>query len=272
MANTADIQLDARFFCLFKGDPGVGKSIAAASFPKPFIFDNDRRIKSVVNYWRPRGKEVDYMHAKDFIQIQQKLESFLCNCPYETIVYDGFTTGADMILRTMQTTRETGAKKIMRGGIELLQIEDYGGESQGLKWIIETLKDISWRQNVHVICTAHVLETSSTNLKTQQSTISRSLMTAGKKIAAALPVHFDEAYHFDVQSGFDPTDMPKYTILTHHVGQDWAKTALPLPMRIDFTNGSLYDKIMEELTAQGVRTVKHLEEPRELPPEAEGGW
>ena len=250
----------------------MGKSIAAASFPKPFIFDNDRRIKSVVNYWRPRGKEVDYMHATNYIQVQQKLESFLSHCPYETIVYDGFTTGGDMILRTMQTTRDAGQKKILRGGIELLQIEDYGGESQGLKWIIETLKDISWRQNVHVICTAHVLETSSTNLKTQQTTISRSLMTAGKKIAAALPVHFDEAYHFDVQEAFDPSEPPKYTIITRHVGQDWAKTALPLPMRIDFTNGSLYDIIMEELEKQGVRSVEYLEKPRDLPTEAEGGW
>ncbi len=270
MANTADIQLDARFFCLFKGDPGVGKSIAAASFPKPFIFDNDRRIKSIVNYWRPRGKEVDYMHAANYLQVQSKLEELLVRCPYETIVYDGFTTGGDMILRTMQTTRNPGAAKIMRGGIELLQIEDYGGESQGLKWIIETLKDISWRQNVHVICTAHVLETSSTNLKTQQTTISRSLMTAGKKIAAALPVHFDEAYHFDVQEAFNPTDPPKYTLITHHVGQDWAKTALPLPMRIDFTNGSLYDIIMDILKKEGITSVKHLDEPKEIP--ETGSW
>ncbi len=28
--DTSDVALDTRFFCLFKGDPGTGKSIAAA--------------------------------------------------------------------------------------------------------------------------------------------------------------------------------------------------------------------------------------------------
>jgi hypothetical protein len=40
---------------------------------------------------------------------------------------------------------------------------------------------------------------------------------------------------------------PKYTIVTSNTGWDWAKTALGLPLRIDFTDKSLYDEIMKSV-------------------------
>lgn len=269
---TEGVPLDTRFFCLFKGDPGCGKSIAAASYPGhrerknigPYFFDIDKRIKSVINYWRPRGREFIYDHYQNFYQIQQKLEEFTVYCPFETLVFDGITMGGKLILRTMIDTRDSGSKRVIRGGIELNQIEDYGGEGKGLDKIIEMLQVISVRQSVNVIVTAHILETSSTDIKTKVTTVSRSLLTGGKKVAASLPVCFDEAYHFDVQPSFDPNEMPKHTIVTHNVGDDWAKTALPLPMRLDFTNQSLYDVIMRELEGKEfVRPVNKLEEPIE---------
>src|SRR6266702_6613989 len=107
--NTKDIALDTRFFCLFKGDPGSGKSIAAASFPKPYFFDNDFRMKSVINFWRPRGKEFEYDRYTDFQSVNRRLEQFYQECPFETLVYDGITTGADMILKTMVDTRASNA-------------------------------------------------------------------------------------------------------------------------------------------------------------------
>jgi hypothetical protein len=252
---TEDVALDTRFFSLFKGDPGSGKSIAAASYPGmfgnekigPYFFDNDGRMKSVVNYWRPRGREFHYDRFDSFLALNKKLESFYIDCPYQTIVYDGITTGGDQILSDMISTRDQSAKKKMRGGIELLQIEDYGGESRGLQVIIDNLKAISFRHGVNVIVTAHVLTTESTDLKTKVTTQSRTLLTAGKKIAAKLPVHFDECYHFDVQSDMDVLAGPKYTIVTRNTGFDFAKTALPIPTRIKFTGGSLYDIIMSHL-------------------------
>ncbi len=270
--DTSDVALDTRFFCLFKGDPGTGKSIAAASYPGhrsnpkigPYFIDTDRRIKSVINYWRPRGREFHYDHFSNFFQINQKLEEFMGYCPYQTIVLDGITTTGKLLLKTMVDTREAGSKKIIRGGIELNQIEDYGGEGKGLDTIINNLQVISLRHAVNVIVTAHVLETSSSNIKTGQTTVSRSLLTGGKKVAASLPVYFDEAYHFDVKSSMNPDERPRHTIVTHNVGEDWAKTALPIDLRIDFTDSSLYNEVMKQLEGKEfVRVVNKEDTPAE---------
>jgi hypothetical protein len=246
--NTADVQLDQRLFCLFKGDPGSGKSIAAGSFPKPYFIDNDGRMKSVINFWRPRGKEFEYDRFDDFLTTNRRLEELYISCPFETIVYDGITTGADIILKTMIETRDAGAKKKLRGGIELLQIEDYGGEDRGLTTIINNLKALSFKWNINVIVTAHILTVEQTDITKKVTSVSRTLLTAGKKVAAKLPVNFDEAYHFDVQTSMDMANpAPKYTIVTSNTGWDWAKTALGLPLRIDFTDKSLYDEIMKSV-------------------------
>lgn len=268
MPSTKGMPLDTRFFCIFKGDPGSGKSIAAASYPGhkedpelgPYFMDQDGRMKAVTNYWRPKGREFNWDKFDTFAQMNDKLETFLGYCPYHTIVLDGITTTGKMLLRNMKMLRDPGKKKVMHGGVELSQIEDYGGESNGLDTVLNNLQVISLRHGTNVIVTAHVLETSSTNIKNGVTTVSRSILTGGKKVAASLPVYFDEAYHFDVVSSMDPTQMPRHTVVTHNVGEDWAKTALPLPLRIDFTDGSLYDEIMKNLEGKDfVRPVNNLE-------------
>lgn len=260
--NTADIQIDKRFFSLFKGDPGSGKSIAAASYPKPYFMDNDGRMKSVVNFWRPRGKEFEYDRFDTPLQANKKLEELLPYCPFETIIYDGITTGSRQMLRiakAMRGIQEDGSKqkvnKKYAGGIELSQIEDYNVETTWFDTIINNLKVISFRHNVNVIVTAHVLTTEEKDIKTKITTTSRALLTGGKKVAAGLPVDFDEAYHFDVQPSFDGSE-PRYTVVTRNTGWDWAKTALPIPLRIDFTNDSLYDLIMKELVKAKLENIQ----------------
>lgn len=265
--DTTDVALDERFFCVFKGDPGSGKSIAAASYPGhkenpnigPYFFDNDGRMKSVINYWRPRGREFRGMRPNSFLETNRKLEEFMFECPYQTLVYDGITTGSDKMLMDLLSSRDPKAKKIIRAGIEFYQIEDYGGEYRGLDIIINNLKAISFRHGTNIIVTAHVIKTETTDIIKKTTTESRSLLTAGKKIAAKLPVHFDEAYHFDVQASMDVTAGPSYTVVTRNTGWDWAKTALPIPLRIDFTNGSLYDIIMGHL--KGKEFVRPSNDP-----------
>jgi hypothetical protein len=288
---TEDVKLDSRFFCLFKGDPGTGKSIAAASYPGikvcpqcgadhfcsaeaaeqqteeqkeckkrigPYFMDNDGRMKSVVNYWRPRGREFHFDRFTSFLALNRNLENFYnFSCPYWTLVYDGITTGSDQILDDLIETRDPASKKNTRAGIEFLQIEDFNGESRGLSVIINNLKAISFRYGVNVIVTAHVLTTEATDIKTKVTTVSRSLLTAGKKVAAKLPVHFDECYHFDIQTGMSmgPEDKPSYTIITRNVGQDWAKTAMSVDTRIVFTDGSLYDILIEQQKRKTVQPV-----------------
>lgn len=256
--NTKDIDLDTRFFCLFKGDPGSGKSIAAASYPKPYFFDIDRRLKSVVNYWRARGKEFEYDPYDSPLDINRRLEEFIPYCPFETLILDSVTTWTRAIFKTAKNMRASNAKRIMHAGVEQAQIEDYGAELNWWNTIIGNLKTISFKHNVNVIVTAHVLTSESIDLKSQVTKVSRKIVTAGKQTAAQIPVDFDEAYHFDVQSSVEVGGQPSYTIVTRNVGWDWAKTALPISTRVDFTNGSLYDIIMEQLSkSQFVHAVNN---------------
>ena len=258
--NSRDVVLNERIFALFKGDPGCGKSIAAVSFPDPYVIDNDRRMKSVINFWRPRGKEFDYDFFDSPIEVNKKLEEFQASCPYKTLIYDGITTGSRQILATAKrlrgfdpdTNKFNKTNRRMVAGTELSQIEDYQAETTWFETIINNLKYLSYLHGINVIVTAHVLTTEQTDIKKNLTTTSRTLLTAGKKVAAGLPVDFDEVWHFDVRPSFDGTS-PQYTVVTQNTGWDYAKTALPIDMRIDFTNASLYDKVMEQ-----VRRAPHL--------------
>ena len=250
--NTKDLVIGERHFCLFKGEPATGKSAAASSYPDPYILDLDRRIASVKNFWRhvmKQPREFEYDQFDNFFKLHEKLEQLKQLCQFKTIVFDGITTAGDVILRTMRETRDPKAKKIMYGGIEILQIEDYLGESNGLQMLLDDLEIIALKWGVHVIVIAHVLKTSEKDIKSKVTTESRTLLTAGKKIAAKLPIRFDECWHFDVQSAIEVSGAPTFRIMTNHAGDDWAKTALPIPMFIDFTRKSLYDEVMRHVRA-----------------------
>jgi len=252
--NTKEINLDERIFALFKGDPGSGKSIAAASFPEPYFMDIDARLKSVVNYWRPRGREFEYDRFTTPLKLNQKLEEFQAHCPYKTIIVDGLTTLSRSIFQVAKSMRgvslegeKTKTKVRLSAGMELKQIDDYQGEVEWIQTILNNLKVISLSHNINVIMTAHIITVeSSPDIKTGNTSISRNILTAGKKAAAEVPVDFDEAWHFDVQPSYDGGG-PRYTVITKNTGWDWAKTAMNIPIRIDFTNDSLYDKVMESV-------------------------
>ena len=58
MPSTKDIDTTARFFSIFKGAPGTGKTRAAGSFPAPYFFDFDGRL-SIIRTIFP-DKDVQY--------------------------------------------------------------------------------------------------------------------------------------------------------------------------------------------------------------------
>lgn len=249
--NTKDLKIGETLFVLLKGEPGTGKSIAASSFPDPYILDLDRRILSVKNFWHHvmrKPREFDYDNFNNFYEIHKKLGELKQLCQYKTIIFDGITMAADIILKTLADSRDAKSK-VMHGGIEILQIEDYLGESNGLSILLDDLTAIAIQWKVHIVVIAHVLKVSETNFKTKVTTESRTLLTAGKKIAAKLPVRFDECWHCDVLPDIEVSGEPSYRIVTRHAGVDWAKTALPIPMFIDLTKKSLFDEVMKHVRA-----------------------
>lgn len=254
-----DQELGARLFCLFKGEPGTGKTVAAASFPDPLFIDLDRRTAPIKKMFPT--KSVRVKRPDTFNEFWDFVMEFREDCG--TLVIDGLTRLAD---KTLGFSIDLAGGPADRWGPNRNQsdnlrtkhfpapaeIQDWGGEDRGLAAILDALQVLP----CHVILTAHVITTEQTELKKGVGRIthtSRSLITGGKKIAAKIGLWFDEAYHFNVESplGVEET---RYTILTEHTGNDWAKTALPLPRQIDFTmrpgEPGLYDQIMKHVNAE----------------------
>lgn len=129
------------------------------------------------------------------------------------------------------------------------EIEDYGIEANGINDIIDALRVLFKEgKGCNVILSAHVLEVTHEDLK-GGTKIKRYLVNAGaKRIVAEVPAYFNEAWHFDTETKSSEKGLEtEYYIMTRSVSDDWAKTALPLDAKINFTNKRLYDIVMKQV-------------------------
>jgi len=237
-------------FSLFKGEPGVRKSTSALSYPKPiyfFSFDGKMNALSIpMKRWGIDPKDVQFDDYTNWTDARSKLESLRVNCAYKTVVIDSITSCADYMLRQVLLSksgksRNSGAAagKVI-GGIAVNEIEDFNAESAGLTELIALTKDIHKFHKIDIILIAHVIRTEAKSLDGSIN-VSRVLVTAGKKPAAKIPAYCDETYHFGVEADMDLSKGGAYNILTSHVGEDFARTTLPLPTKIVIGDGNLYE-------------------------------
>jgi hypothetical protein len=191
-------------------------------------------MRPVVNFHRGR-KDIEFdTYYRDYPALAAKLEKLLNYCPYDTVVVDSLTMLADMII--LQSIRSAGkgddkdrvGKRI--GGVMVPSIEDFNMESGALTQVLDALRGIS----ANVILTAHVITVSETDLKTKRVRENRTLLTAGKKIAAKIPTAFDEIYSFYSQ-GSVTGDKREYFCTTYNTGLDMGKTAHPMPDTVDLS-------------------------------------
>lgn len=231
--------LNDSVFALFKGEPGTGKTIAAGSFPDPYFISTDQKVGSLKMYYPDRIEEIKFDFFNSYWDVYQRLEELQSNCPFKTVINDSLTRTARLAMQHSMQFRPDDRPKgkelgRSKGQLMLPEIEDYGAESQALWQVLYKLHDINQKWKCNVILIAHVVPTEG------PKGTSRSILTGGKKIAAEIPGEFDEIYHFTVRRGLT-SEMPnQYLALTHHEGEDFARTALPLDGAIDFTNGDFY--------------------------------
>lgn len=239
-------------YAMFKGEPGTRKSTAALSFPTPqYWFSYDQKMQGMIipmRQWGIDPKLIDYDDYRGWNEARAKLEKFQTNCPYKTIVIDSMTSLADSILRQTitakrGTTRGSGAQAGKQiAGIQVNELEDYNAETGALQELISLTKDINIHFKVNVILIAHVVQVDYKNTVTGQTHVSRQIVTAAKKTAAKIPGYCTEVYHFNIEGSIDTSQGGKYALLTQHTGDDFARTALPLPEKIVFQNDPLYSK------------------------------
>ncbi|HWY33596.1 MAG TPA: AAA family ATPase [Nitrosopumilaceae archaeon] len=247
-------------YCLFKGEPGTRKSTEALSFPLPQYWASiDKKMESInipMRKWGISKKDVEFDDYNDYNSLRAKLESFQpsgrCilrdNRKIATLVIDSVTSLGDVIgLQTRNAkggTRKSGEDAGRQvAGIKINEYEDYNAEASAFQELQSILKDIHKYHKVNVILIAHVIQTQqkSPDGKTH---FARSIVTGGKIAAAKIPVYASEIYHFNMKMSLNADSGGQYGLLTTHTGDDFARTALPLPSEIMFGDDRLYDKFL----------------------------
>src|SRR3990172_1284979 len=253
-------------FSMFKGEPGTRKSTQALSYPKPqYWFSWDRKMEALLKpmkLWGIDPKQINFDDYEDWNKAAIKLERMQVDCPYKTIIVDSITSCADAALRQSMklkkgTSRKSGAtagKEI--AGIPVNELEDYMAEAGALSELIALLKDIHRYHKMHVILIAHVIQAEYKSI-TGETHMSRTIVTAGKRIAPKIPAYCTEVYHFNIDKGFDISAGGNYGLLTEHTGDDFARTSLPLDRKIIFNNDPIYDKYIKP-------AIDQLKEPSQL--------
>jgi hypothetical protein len=230
-------------YSLFKGEPGLRKSGAALSYPKPiYFFDWDMKIDALqmpVKNWGLNKSEIDYDTYKDWDGAKKKLEQLQVNCKYKTIVIDSITSMADASIRQTLKFKGGDGKKI--GTIPVSGFDEFNAESAAIAEMIALTKDIKDFHHVNVILIGHVIqkELKGTNGTTHMARI---LVTAGKNIAQKIPAFCSEIYHFNIVTGMNVSVGGQYAIKTQHTGDDFARSSIGLEPEIIFGNDPLYDK------------------------------
>lgn len=259
MPTLEGINLDAQF-TMFKGEPGTRKSTQALSYPTPqYWFSWDRKMRALVlpmKHWGIDPKLINYDDYDDWNNARARLEKMQSDCPFKTIVADSLTLCADAALRqTLKLkygkVRQSGAEAGKTiAGIAINELEDYNAEASALQELLALLKDIHAYHKVNIILIAHVIQADYKTV-TGETHMSRTIVTAAKKIAAKIPAHCDEVYHFNIEKGWvEGGGGGNYALLTEHTGDDFARTALPLPKKIVFGNDPLYSKYIVPAIAE----------------------
>lgn len=243
---------------MLKGEPGTRKSTTAVSYPKPqYWFDYDGKMSSLLipmKNWLVDKKDIEFETPKDWNSARAKLERFQIDCKMsdsrkiQTIVLDSITTMGDSTnQQTLSTKRgtKTGDNKDAGksiGGIQVNSIEDFNAETAAFQELFALAKDICNYHHINFIVIAHVLQTEFKSLS-GDSTFSRTLVTGAKKAAAKMPAYCTEIYHFQSKGTLAGTN-DGYKAFTQHTGDDFARTALPLPSVIEFSNQPFYDSFI----------------------------
>ncbi len=236
-------------FVMMKGEPGTRKSTQALSFPTPqYWISTDRKMSALelpAKRWGIDMNRVDFDDYTDWDRPKARLEQMQVNCNYKTIVVDSVTSIGDAMTSQVRKNKRGGAdaKGKTIGGISVSGLEEYNAESSSFQELIAVLKDIHGYHKVNIILIAHVVGQRKNDDANKLTHHSRVIITGGDKISGKISSYMGEVYHFNVESDFDVDNgQGNFGLFTAHTGNDYARTALPLPRKIQFNDDPLYEK------------------------------
>jgi len=236
MPSISDAVKDDSFMGLFIGRPGKGKSIGAASFPKPmYIFDLDGRIKPVARFFGDEDITFDTYLPQDFSKFYAKLKELVLNCKYKTVILDSYTALADMLITYSINLRGNDNRKTDKGVISMTEISDFNAETQGLQSTVAMLRTIKCQ---YKIMNAHMLLTEYYDLTNQKTRILKSVLTAGKKVSEKVPAYFDNVWYFYTKDSLNASSPPDYCVRTVPREDDNIKSAINVSAELIFSKSN----------------------------------
>ena len=274
MPRTSDIVLGGRLMVMLKADNGSGKTVFAASFPGPikfFMFDGSKL--DVVKLFFPNRTDIEYdiygaretkfrdangqpVHIKSLIQFADEFNKLQDYCPYATVVLDSFTSFSVTCV-TFQLDVRSGSEQSnknplrSKGGLVIPDFDEYKGETT----LVTQSLDVSKVLPCHVIWTVHPLpklETSGqgAGMKVSKTT---SIAAYGAKTAAMAPSYFNEIWHLETRTDSSVPGGRARIVHTQTIGDQFAKTALPLPPSFDITNKPGFTEVQKYLDEHQIK-------------------
>ena len=240
-----EIPLYSRSF-LITGESGAGKSVQAGSFPKVYVFDTDSKLNALANFYKGIKTDIEGDSYTDFAKVTEKLESFVVKCPHQTIVIDSSTYLIQMILRYIEKMKGGMGKEgkdygmsIKMGVISIPALDDFRFLANGVIQLIERILKI---QGVFVVMNAHLIQ----GVVDKKEGTSRAILGPATT-ASHIPTKFDEQYYLFAQAPVISSEEVERKINTAHDGENFARTSMKLPRRMDVTKTLLYDHLCQHV-------------------------
>lgn len=249
-----DVDPLGKFMALLTGHNGSGKSVAIASWMKRgpvFFFDFDGRMASVANWYKQRGLPRGLLKYQTFgpdniYEAYKLLESFIEYCPYSAIAIDSFTavtvSAVTFSLRRRGNKGGVSLPTTSKGDMVIPDWDEYKGETVYVTMMLDICKTLA-ANGIAVFWTAHPI--TSTKIEKVAGGADRygkqtRYAAYGNKTDSLIPIYFNEIYHFTTEYDFR-TNSNKRWCFTQPNGEINAKTALNLPVQIEWTDGNFYD-------------------------------
>lgn len=234
MPSTKDLAPDPKRL-LFLGPNGRGKTLAAASAYKiipegarGIFLDFDGRMAPVRMFYPDADIEYETFGPKTFLRFRNFFDDLMSRPKYAFIVLDSITslslTAINYQLSLKGGKGEKAGKEI--AGIQVTTWDEINGETTLFSSMLDALKTYPGI----VIVNAHpVIKTTIDENEKRQTR--KEIIAYGPKIGGIIPNYFNEIYTFYKSVSIDPDAPPEFYIRTN---DEDAKTALPLPARIDW--------------------------------------
>jgi hypothetical protein len=233
----------------------MGKTVAALSFPKPYLMDLDNKMPTIAHKHYP-DKDIAYENFENILDVSDRLANFMDNgCPYETIILDSYSTLANLVVETSAAIKGESVPQLFRNAkagqynkklpITFMSVEYYGNEERFCEYTLSLLKRLHIKNGINVIVIVHVTPIEQYNILTGTKTVTRPVVSKGKKVAAILPVPFDNVWLFGYKkAGPYSTESPRRMCYTVPYGDDEGRCSIRgIPEEMDITDVSLYDQI-----------------------------